>query len=373
MHKICLDESGEGERALDNSVGIVRQAQQQKGDEGDRNLKADGVLGSPQEVTDFQGLLDPSKEQLDGPSALVQIGDLLRAGSQIIGEDAQHLAGLDHDPNFADQTRHRVVTGSGEPFRKVSGPIAADRRSRWDRMILDDRKRRVGFEPRDNAAAGLIERRPPAIIVIAEVENVDSSRFDRHFLGGRDVIHVCRGHHEIKWLIGIGIVNDVCFGAANPRRKRRPMTAQTAQPHAGRIDQADTIADFPPISALQLSHQRRKQAAKYFNRTRSIGRRERRLRHRVAPEMIKLAGMASQARFDVAQASQAAKLRIQHRDQMRLGLQGARISVGIVLLHKPIDERPRNMLQNSMKNDILVLHGLDPFSCPDDSQPTGIE
>jgi hypothetical protein len=46
---------------------------------------------------------------------------------------------------------------------------------------------------------------------------------------------------------------------------------------------------------------------------------------------------------------------------MRLGLQTARIGVGVKFFHKPIDDRPRNMLQNPMKNDILVLHGLDPF------------
>jgi hypothetical protein len=31
------------------------------------------------------------------------------------------------------------------------------------------------------------------------------------------------------------------------------------------------------------------------------------------------------------------------------------------------------MLQKAMKNDILMLHGVDPFLSPDDSQPTGIE
>ena len=88
MHKIGLDEPGEGERALDNFVGIMRQAQQQKGDEGDCDLNANGVLGCPEEVADFQGLFDPSKEQLDGPSTFIQIGDFLCAGGEIIGEDA---------------------------------------------------------------------------------------------------------------------------------------------------------------------------------------------------------------------------------------------------------------------------------------------
>ena len=87
--------------------------------------------------------------------------------------------------------------------------------------------------------------------------------------------------------------------------------------------------------------------------------------------MVKFAGVAFQVRFNLAQAPCSAKLRIQHRDQMSLGLQAARITIGTVFLHKPIDERPRNRLQYPMKNDILLLHGVDPFSCPDDSQPTG--
>src|SRR5271169_4292517 len=110
-HQICLDEPGEGKQADSDSVGVVSQAQQQKGDECNRDLDANGVFRCSEEVADLQGLLDPSKEQFDGPSTLVQVRDVLRACLQIIGEDAQHLAGLDYNPNFADESRHRVVAG----------------------------------------------------------------------------------------------------------------------------------------------------------------------------------------------------------------------------------------------------------------------
>jgi hypothetical protein len=56
-----------------------------------------------------------------------------------------------------------------------------------------------------------------------------------------------------------------------------------------------------------------------------------------------------------------------------LGFKGARVSGGFVLLHCTIDNRPRNLFQNSMKNAILVGHGLDPFSCSVDSQTTETE
>ena len=130
MHEVCADQPREHEWAFDEvSVGIVGQPQQKKCYERDRNLNANGVLGSSQKVLDFQGLFDPSKEQLDLPSTLVQISNLLCACGQIIGEDAQHFASLDLHMDFANQTAHRVATGSCEPLRKVSGPIAQDRGS----------------------------------------------------------------------------------------------------------------------------------------------------------------------------------------------------------------------------------------------------
>ena len=46
---------------------------------------------------------------------------------------------------------------------------------------------------------------------------------------------------------------------------------------------------------------------------------------------------------------------------MSLGLYDTAIPVGIVTIHKPIEHRPRNLLQKPMKNDILMPHGVDPF------------
>ena len=77
--------------------------------------------------------------------------------------------------------------------------------------------------------------------------------------------------------------------------------------------------------------------------------------------MIKLAGVASQVRFDLAQPARPAKLTKQHRNQMCLGLNGTIVPVGIVLFHKPVERRPRNLLQKVIKNDILLPHGLDPL------------
>src|SRR5260370_5544088 len=103
------------------------------------------------------------------------------------------------------------------------------------------------------------------------------------------------------------------------------------------------MPDLGPIADLQLSHQGRKQARKDLHRTRSIGGRERRSRYRAAAEMVKLAGVTFQAGFNLAQTPRAAKLRIQHRDQMGLGLYGTAVPVCLVLIHKPIEAPPPPM------------------------------
>jgi len=315
-------------------------------------------------VGDLERLLDPPEEQLDLPATFVQAGDLLCLGSQIIGEQAQYLAGVDPDLDFANQPTHGVLARGGKPLGKVADMIAEDRRSHRNRAIFNDLKGGVALEAGDDAAAGPMQPRPPAVVVVAEVEDISRSRLDRHLLGSGDVVDALRRHHEIKRLVGIGIVDDVGFDTANPGRKPRPTSAQAAQSDAGRVDQPHTIADLAPIATMQLRHQRRKQRAKHFSWTRLIGRRQRRSRNRAAAQMVKLAGMAAQAGFDVAQTARPAKLGKQHGNQMRLGPQGARIPLSLVFLHKFVVQRPRNMLQECVKDDILMLHGLDPFSCP---------
>src|SRR6185312_15617440 len=79
-------------------------------------------------------------------------------------------------------------------------------------------------------------------------------------------------------------------------------------------------------------------------------------------EMIKLSGVALQVRLDLAQPSRAAKLAQQHRDQMRPALDAPIVRIRTMVLHKLIELRPQNRLQQAMKNDILVRHGVDPLA-----------
>ena len=86
VHQIGADEPGEGERAGDRVLRCLGHAQQQKGDQGDGDLDAYGVFAGAEKAVDLEALLDPAKEQLDRPAALVEVGDLAGAGIEIVAQ-----------------------------------------------------------------------------------------------------------------------------------------------------------------------------------------------------------------------------------------------------------------------------------------------
>jgi hypothetical protein len=93
VHEVGTNQSGEGQGTRDGFLGGLSEAKQQEGYEGgDGDLDSHGILGGSEETGDLENLLDPAEEQLDGPAAFVEVGDLLGGGIEVIAEDAQHLA-----------------------------------------------------------------------------------------------------------------------------------------------------------------------------------------------------------------------------------------------------------------------------------------
>ena len=123
MHQVGANQAGKGEWASHCLLRRLRQAQQQKGDQSDSNLNANRVFGGPDKAGDFQGLLDPAEEQLDGPPSLVQIGDDLGWSGQVIGHDPQDLAAVDEDPQLADVFVERVLAVIGLTLREMADAV----------------------------------------------------------------------------------------------------------------------------------------------------------------------------------------------------------------------------------------------------------
>src|SRR5438876_7121288 len=104
MHQVGAHESDEFEEAVLDFGNLSQHLQKQVSDQRDCDLDAHGILGTPDEVADLQRLLHQAEEQLNLPAPFVQVGDLLSGGVEIVGENAQSLAGV----GGYDDLAHRV-------------------------------------------------------------------------------------------------------------------------------------------------------------------------------------------------------------------------------------------------------------------------
>ena len=179
-------------------------------------MDADGVLGGAEELGDFEGLFDPSEEQLDVPAALVEIGDVLGGGVEIVAEDAQDLAGLDADADFSDRALERIFAAHGLAGGQESDPVGEDIgvciRGQLARLGLN--QGRAGAESGDDAASGGIELGPPSVVIIAKIKDIAGTGLDGHILGGGDVVDVGRCDRRVDRPVGAGVIDYVDLGAA---------------------------------------------------------------------------------------------------------------------------------------------------------------
>src|SRR5260221_464648 len=84
----------------------------------------------------------------------------------------------------------------------------------------------------------------------------------------------------------------------------------------------------------------------------------------IGTEVIRPPRMTAEADHDLAQARCPRKLPVQQCHELALRPQPANPAIRTVRLDKPVERTPGNMLQNRVKNAILVPHGVVPCSCP---------
>ncbi|KAH2839688.1 hypothetical protein KXW36_001707, partial [Aspergillus fumigatus] len=111
LHEVLSHEPSEDQEAVDAVLQGVSHAQEKEGDQGNSDLNTYGILRGAEEVADFEGVLDPSKEQFDLPTALVEFSDLVGRRIEIVADDAQDFACLGTNPDLAYRVLERVLAG----------------------------------------------------------------------------------------------------------------------------------------------------------------------------------------------------------------------------------------------------------------------
>lgn len=101
--------------------------------------------------------------ELDCPAALVEIGDLVRCGVQIVRQDTQDLARFGANRDLAHGFAERVLTVSGLACRKKTDAIRQDAAVVSSvapkRSLMHYGQWRVRFEAGDDTASGLVHLR----------------------------------------------------------------------------------------------------------------------------------------------------------------------------------------------------------------------
>src|SRR5258708_34736098 len=69
VHEVGADQPGEDDRAWNGFLGGLGKAQQQEGDQCDRNLDAYGILGGADNASDLERPRAPAEGQLTRPAA----------------------------------------------------------------------------------------------------------------------------------------------------------------------------------------------------------------------------------------------------------------------------------------------------------------
>ena len=208
-----------------------------------------------------------------------------------------------------------------------------------------------------------VHLRPPAVIVVTEVEDVGGPGLDRHGLGGGDVIDLGGADRRIDRPVSVRVVDHVQLGAAGLGGEASP-GAGGRQPHSGSIDQVGGLAQRAAQATMRLPRHSREQIGKHRGRSQCVGIGQCRTPRRCRAKVIEPRRVAAQSRLDLAKARGTRKLCIQQRQQLAFRRQPPHPRVGPVDLDKSIERGPRNMLLQIMKDAILMPHGVVPFSCP---------
>src|SRR5262249_18512564 len=136
------------------------------------------------EGLDPQVLLDPAEEELDAPSAAVELGDDEGCELEVVGEENQGLPLLGVAHTNAPHGVRIGCHGAGEQDDLITG----DAGRAVDRSGIAGAEAEVLLRPDHEAGAGLCEAVQPWEVDVAAVEDVDRAPLGRELVEYIDVV-----------------------------------------------------------------------------------------------------------------------------------------------------------------------------------------
>lgn len=160
--------------------GGPEEAQQDEGDEGDVDLRFDGIFVAAKEAFDLEVLLDPLEQQFDLPALFIESGHFAGRAGEVVGDEDERRFALPCDPDFAQIRGIEGISGSSARSLVADPEAVVGKDALFERAIAGDNiaPHGIGLEPRDEKGTGLVDLLPPAKIEIALIVDIGGAAGD---------------------------------------------------------------------------------------------------------------------------------------------------------------------------------------------------
>jgi hypothetical protein len=293
----------------------------------DLDDRAVGVVR--EEPAQTQVLLDPPKEQLDLPPALVNRGYDQRRQSEVVGQEDQRevAVGL----VVADAAQLGRVTLAGFGRVQADGLIATQAGGLVHPPRFAPVESGVAIGPGHEPSPGLMNPPPANAIEVSPVEDVVTARNEYDIVQEIDIVPLARAERAERGQRGVDRQHRVAL-----HRRLRSLPAHPRKNRQAQLDQAGVDGEqLPiqvqfgrrvPIKTLGPAHQHHGDLGKELRRTVFVGLGQVATLDRPAnARVIQQARPRSQTRLDVSKALAISQLRKNHRCEVIVGRQGWRL------------------------------------------------
>lgn len=308
-------EFGEAQSRHFDVIEACCNTQEQVGDHRRDDLQADGIFVGAEEFSDVEMLLDPTEQEFDLPSRLIEAGDLDCRALEIVADEGDGFTGVWLESDAAQRDIELGIAFAGKLDLGIIDDAEALAGAFADISGFDGPEPGAGFWAGDEKSLAIMDICPPIEAAVGLVEDIGRTSLDQGFTADLDIIDGGLGDLDRVRDVGLGIVDDMHLHAANAAIPFGP-AAELAEWDGTGVDQTDHLS--PVTTGLSIGHtgQHGENASEDLRRPANIGIRQSRAGQRISTEMVMMIAVGIETQDQRPQATGMIELGIDESHQM---------------------------------------------------------
>jgi hypothetical protein len=328
--------------------------------DGDPDLRLHGVVAGAVESFDSQMLLDPLEEQLDLPTALVELRDRERRQREVVGQE--------HQPSFVfgvvkrDAAQRDGVRSRRLETRQDNGLIAAESRGLVDRATRAACAIEIPLAAGDEERRGRGEAIKSLEIEVAAVHHVECPGFDRQLVEDVDIVYFPVGNVNKAGDVAAQVEQRMELDGGFAAAKFGPRKQAQAQVDRGGIERVDRLRQidgqrFLGVQLPRTADQDLGEVGIDSPVVRRVGVGQRTPRDLAAKSgVVQLGLQGAQARFDVPQAFAEGELRESQAQELVAARKTAAATIAAILVDASVELASRQKVHELREHEWSVEH-----------------